>query len=174
MESKRSPYGKYQDRYWSISGSQALEPSGDALNVNVAHASMSAGSELTWYLCNQRNDASNPCRDEPCQNGGACSVSDGNAVCDCIQEPVAYEGPTCETCTCENTSSMDSCQFVLFLLDDPSSVQGCDYLEHCNAQDPCQKFESKCAAVQSNCGSGEIQAFVPCVVMEAAGNICQE
>merc|ERR1711981_429719 len=110
MESTRSPYGKYQDLYWTISGTDVLEPSNDVLNVNVAHAGNSAGSELTWYLCVDRNDASNPCRDEPCQNAGTCSVGDGNANCECLQEPVAFEGPTCETCTCENSTDMTSCQ----------------------------------------------------------------
>merc|ERR1711981_851878 len=166
MESTRSPYGKYQDLYWTISGTDVLEPSNDVLNVNVAHAGNSAGSELTWYLCVDRNDASNPCRDEPCQNAGTCSVGDGNANCECLQEPVAFEGPTCETCTCENSTDMSSCVAFLGIMGiDQSTVQGCDYLEHCLADDVCTRFDNKCAAMQSNCGSGEIQAFVPCILL---------
>jgi len=173
-KSERSPYGKYWERYWTIAGTSELEPSNDVLNINVAHAGDSAGSDLTWYLCVDRNDASNPCRDEPCKNGGSCSVSGNDAQCQCISEPVAYEGPTCETCTCENTSDMSSCAVFLPILGiDASTVQGCDFLEHCKADDPCVTYENKCAAMQANCGSGEVQAFVPCVLLTAVGNTCE-
>lgn len=171
---KRSPFGKFQDMYWSISGSEILEPSNDVLNVEVAHASDYDGTALNWYLCTQRVDESNPCQAEPCKNGGTCSVAGDDATCDCIQAPVAYEGPTCETCTCENTSDLTACQVFSAMIPDFGSLQGCDFLEHCNVEDPCDKYNSKCEAMQSSCGSGEIQAFTPCVLLDLVGKTCEE
>jgi len=170
MTSKRSPYGKYDDIFWNIMSTDTLAPSNDVMNVQVAHAGRSAGSELTWMLCTDRMDDSNPCATEPCMNAGTCSVSEGNAMCDCMTEPVEFEGPTCETCTCANSGERDSCSAFLFLA--PGHVGGCDELEHCDATDPCIKFASKCDAVQANCGSGVIQAVVPCVLLSAIGKTC--
>lgn len=172
MTSKRSPYGKYDDMYWNIMSTDMLEPSNEVMNVQVAHAGMSAGSELTWMLCTDRVDDSNPCATEPCMNAGTCSVSEGNAMCDCMTAPVAFEGPTCETCTCENSSEQDTCSAYLSFA--PGHVGGCDELEHCDATNPCVKFASKCDAVQANCGSGVIQAVVPCVLFTAIGSTCEE
>ena len=68
---------------------------------------------------------------------------------------------------------MSSCAVFLPILGiDASTVQGCDFLEHCLADDPCVTYENKCAAMQANCGSGEVQAFVPCVLLTAVGNTC--
>ena len=93
-------------------------------------------------------------------------------MCDCMTAPVAFEGPTCETCTCENSSEQDTCAAYLSFA--PGHVGGCDELEHCDATNPCVKFASKCDAIQANCGSGVIQAVVPCVLLTAIGSICEE
>ena len=170
----RSPFGKFQDMYWSIASSEELTPANDVLNVEVAHASDYDGSALSWYLCTQRFDDSNPCRTEPCKNGGSCSVSGDDANCDCVQSPIAYEGPTCETCTCANTNDLVACQAFAAFIPDFANLQGCDYLAHCNVQDPCESYESKCAAMQANCGGemDEVKAFSPCVLLELLGNSC--
>merc|ERR1712001_636342 len=119
--------------YWSISNSEILEPSNDVLNVEVAHASDYDGTALNWYLCTQRVDESNPCQAEPCQNGGICNVSNSppGPTCQCIQAPIAYEGPTCELCTCRNENDLTACQVFSSFIPNFDTLQGCDYLEHC-------------------------------------------